>query len=453
MLVVALVAQPALANPSHNAKDALDQGRTAYDRGDYGRAIDTINPAALSVDRARHRGRGGRGAQAARALVLLRQQAEGRGERGHVAVGAAAQLSARSHRRSAASPCASSRTCATANRSGSTRSRSASSRRPSGRASDEERRLAEARAKAERVYVDRVVEKHSRFIALLAVRRGAGAERADGQGDRVRRHRGRARRRRRSIALLHAAVSLSASIRRRATNSFPASDQNTATALISLQLAAGAAFWATVAWGIIDAQVLFKREVVRRHARTLARRRRRRRRASRNIPRSSFRRLAASVSWGHSECLAYASRCPARARRCYHLYKKITSIGSGEENDIVLPDPLLADTHAHVHFDGRDFNVTSIDKHGDLHVNGKKRKKHRLVHQDVMKIGSRRDDVLALRRAGHRRRSGQDDGGAQLLSQAVRVLREAARQATTCPSCSTRSWTRSSPSPTPTRAS
>ena len=54
----------------------------------------------------------------------------------------------------------------------------------------------------------------------------------------------------------------------------------------------------------------------------------------------------------------------------------------------MLPDPLLADSHAHVHFDGRDFNVTSIDKHGDLAVNGKKRKKHRLMHQDVMKIGT-----------------------------------------------------------------
>ncbi len=79
---------------------------------------------------------------------------------------------------------------------------------------------------------------------------------------------------------------------------------------------------------------------------------------------------------------------PGKGPKVFHLYKKITSIGSNEENDIVIPDPLLADSHAHVHFDGRDFNVTSIDKHGDLHVNGKKRKKHRLVHQDVMKIGA-----------------------------------------------------------------
>ena len=32
---------------------------------------------------------------------------------------------------------------------------------------------------------------------------------------------------------------------------------------MTLQLAAGAAFWATVVWGILDAQLLFKREDVK----------------------------------------------------------------------------------------------------------------------------------------------------------------------------------------------
>jgi transcriptional regulator with GAF, ATPase, and Fis domain len=69
------------------------------------------------------------------------------------------------------------------------------------------------------------------------------------------------------------------------------------------------------------------------------------------------------------------------------LYKKITSIGRSEDNDVVVDDPLLAESHAHIHFDGRDFNVTAIDRNGDLAVNGKRRKKHRLVHEDIMKIG------------------------------------------------------------------
>ncbi len=79
---------------------------------------------------------------------------------------------------------------------------------------------------------------------------------------------------------------------------------------------------------------------------------------------------------------------PGKGPKVYPLHKKITSIGLSEENDISLEDPLLADSHAHIHFDGRDFNVTSIDRNGDLSINGKRRKKHRLVHEDVMKIGS-----------------------------------------------------------------
>jgi hypothetical protein len=43
---------------------------------------------------------------------------------------------------------------------------------------------------------------------------------------------------------------------------FPASDRTTAQTLVGLELGSGIAFWAVLAWGIIDAQVLFKREVL-----------------------------------------------------------------------------------------------------------------------------------------------------------------------------------------------
>src|SRR5262249_19177638 len=44
LLTVAASPSPAIASPSRNAKQSLDQGRNAYDRGDYGRAITTIHP-------------------------------------------------------------------------------------------------------------------------------------------------------------------------------------------------------------------------------------------------------------------------------------------------------------------------------------------------------------------------------------------------------------------------
>ncbi len=78
---------------------------------------------------------------------------------------------------------------------------------------------------------------------------------------------------------------------------------------------------------------------------------------------------------------------PGKGPKVYHLYKKITTLGSGADCDVVIPDPLVADSYAHVHHDGRDYNVTTIERRDELTVNGKKRKKHRLAHQDRMMIG------------------------------------------------------------------
>jgi transcriptional regulator with GAF, ATPase, and Fis domain len=78
---------------------------------------------------------------------------------------------------------------------------------------------------------------------------------------------------------------------------------------------------------------------------------------------------------------------PGKGAKVYHLYKKITTIGSGRDCDVVLPDPLLAESFAHIHFDGRDYNLATIEKKDEVAVNGKKRKKHRLAHQDRMAIG------------------------------------------------------------------
>src|SRR3954464_13585682 len=78
---------------------------------------------------------------------------------------------------------------------------------------------------------------------------------------------------------------------------------------------------------------------------------------------------------------------PGRGVKVYHIYKKITSLGRSEEADIVLPDPLLAESHAHIHFDGRDFNIATTDRNAELFVNGCKRNKHRLSHEGRVRLG------------------------------------------------------------------
>jgi hypothetical protein len=47
---------------------------------------------------------------------------------------------------------------------------------------------------------------------------------------------------------------------------------------------------------------------------------------------------------------------PGHPPTVYNLHKKITSIGSSRDNDVVLPDPLVTDGYA-IHFDGQTYTV------------------------------------------------------------------------------------------------
>ncbi len=77
---------------------------------------------------------------------------------------------------------------------------------------------------------------------------------------------------------------------------------------------------------------------------------------------------------------------PGHPPTIYHLHKKITSLGSGPDNDIVLPDPLVQDGFA-IHFDGQTYTVFAPKK-TEFVVNGKKRSKHKLSHDERLTIGS-----------------------------------------------------------------
>jgi len=77
---------------------------------------------------------------------------------------------------------------------------------------------------------------------------------------------------------------------------------------------------------------------------------------------------------------------PGQPPTVYHLHKKITSLGSGPDNDIVLPDPLVVDGFA-IHFDGQTYTVFAPKK-TEFVVNGKKRSKHKLSHDERLTIGS-----------------------------------------------------------------
>jgi len=73
--------------------------------------------------------------------------------------------------------------------------------------------------------------------------------------------------------------------------------------------------------------------------------------------------------------------------RTFVLYKPISTVGRALGNDVAVMTAGIADTHAQIHFDGRDFNLEEVDKTGEILINGKKKRRARLVHGDRVTLG------------------------------------------------------------------
>ena len=71
----------------------------------------------------------------------------------------------------------------------------------------------------------------------------------------------------------------------------------------------------------------------------------------------------------------------------YRLHRRVTSIGSGDENDLTIADDSLQSTHALVQFDGKAFTVTPVNRKCKIAVNGRSAKKHLMAHRDELKMG------------------------------------------------------------------
>src|SRR5271168_3730152 len=78
---------------------------------------------------------------------------------------------------------------------------------------------------------------------------------------------------------------------------------------------------------------------------------------------------------------------PRGSPRAFVIYKPVTTVGSALGNDVAVAGEALSDTHVQVLFDGRDFNLEEVDKHAEILINGKKKRRGRLVHGDRITLG------------------------------------------------------------------
>jgi transcriptional regulator with GAF, ATPase, and Fis domain len=69
------------------------------------------------------------------------------------------------------------------------------------------------------------------------------------------------------------------------------------------------------------------------------------------------------------------------------VHKPVTTLGRSLDNDVRVPDPSVAEHHAQIVFDGRDFQLEEVDKNAEILINGKKKRRARLVNGDRIGLG------------------------------------------------------------------
>ena len=70
------------------------------------------------------------------------------------------------------------------------------------------------------------------------------------------------------------------------------------------------------------------------------------------------------------------------APRLHSVHKALTTVGKGLGNDVAVQGQGVAEHHCQILFDGRDFVLEELDRDADISINGKRKRRARLVHGD-----------------------------------------------------------------------
>jgi transcriptional regulator with GAF, ATPase, and Fis domain len=104
--------------------------------------------------------------------------------------------------------------------------------------------------------------------------------------------------------------------------------------------------------------------------------------------------------------------------RAFAVYKPVTTLGRALGNDVALDASGVAQHHAQIVFDGRDFNLEEIDRQGEIAINGKKKRRTRLVHGDRVTLGEAELAFSMFAETTSQTTSGREDDDAATMRDA-----------------------------------
>jgi transcriptional regulator with GAF, ATPase, and Fis domain len=78
---------------------------------------------------------------------------------------------------------------------------------------------------------------------------------------------------------------------------------------------------------------------------------------------------------------------PEKSQKKYCIYKKITTMGSAADNDVVLSGKDVLAHHARLVYDGKSFAIIALDKGASVSLKNKKKSKFYLKDNDAVSVG------------------------------------------------------------------
>jgi transcriptional regulator with GAF, ATPase, and Fis domain len=81
---------------------------------------------------------------------------------------------------------------------------------------------------------------------------------------------------------------------------------------------------------------------------------------------------------------------PTGAPKLFAIHKPLVTIGRGEGNDVPLKAEGVLEHHAQIVYNGRDFQLEELSRAADIMINGKKKRRARLVDGDRIEFGQAR---------------------------------------------------------------
>src|ERR1043165_9450552 len=79
---------------------------------------------------------------------------------------------------------------------------------------------------------------------------------------------------------------------------------------------------------------------------------------------------------------------PEGAPKVLPVHKPLLVIGRGSGNDVSLRGERVLEHHAQIVFNGRDFQIEELDREAEISINGKRKRRARLVNGDRIALGS-----------------------------------------------------------------